>query len=286
MKLLLSLILVSSFFFVKDEKDKITKKIPRQDETEVNVTIEFDAGKLIMGTAASDLIFNGDFFYTKYTPEIEYYLDGNTGQLLLNMEGIFEKNSDKKGFSIESLDEIEENVWSLNFTDHIPLSFFINIGAAETEMELSGMKIKSFELHSGASNTNMSFSQVNPVKMKLMKIETGFSQFTATDLLNANFESMSFEGNIGDYELHFGGSLMHTVKVHLDMSLGKLLLLVPKDAPFRLECDRSIFSSLDVESAFEQYDERWYSLNYSENKSFIDFIIDAGVGGVSLRIIE
>jgi len=62
------------------------------------------------------------------------------------MAGLRGKYLDKKGYSIESLEDIEENIWYLNFTDQLPLSFFIDIGAAETDLDFSGMKVESFEL--------------------------------------------------------------------------------------------------------------------------------------------
>lgn len=122
--------------------------------------------------------------------------------------------------------------------------------------------------------------------MSKMQIASGFGQFAAIDFLNANFERISFEGQFGDYKLHFGGQLTHPVKVRLDISLGSLTILIPEDVPFRLGCDRTVFSSLDVQSAHEEADEYWYSDNYSENKPFINFDIDAGIGAVSLRVID
>jgi hypothetical protein len=264
----------------------MTRVIPLQDETAVVIEIEFAAGKMVLGKANQRSLFEGIFYYSKYIPEIEYYVQNKQGNLLLDMRNNTDKDSDEFNVSVNSFDEIGDTEWHLDFSDQIPLDFSIQMGAAEANFQFDGLKIQSLDLESGASDTRLDFREINPIEMRRLYIETGFSEFEARNLLNARFKSMWFDGGVGDYELHFGGTLNNNVNVTIDVGVGTLFLSVPKDAPFRLACDRSLFSSLDVESATEDEDGIWYSKNFQRGQPYINFEIDAGVGSVSLRRIN
>jgi hypothetical protein len=273
-------------FFPSEDREKMTRVIPLQDEQALEVDLEFAAGKMVIGKSENDVLFDGTFYYNKYTPKIEYYVQNKRGTLFLDMNIDRDKDSEDLNVSVNSLDEIGDTEWYLDFSDQIPLDFSIQMGAAEANLQFGGLRIQSLDLESGASDTRLDFREINPIQMRTLVIETGFSEFEASNLLNARFKRMRFDGGVGEYELHFGGTLSEEVYVNIDVSVGSLYLSVPQDVPFRLECDRYLFSSLDVESATENEDEIWYSRNFQRDKSYINFEIDAGVGSISLRRID
>ena len=272
--------------FSSEDREKMTRLIPLQNETLLEIEIEFAAGKMVIDKADKGVLFEGEFYYSKYTPEIKYYVQNKRGALFLDMNSNQDKESEELNVSLNSLDEIGDTEWYLGFGDQIPLDFSIQMGAAEANLQFGGLRIKSLDLESGASDTQLNFREVNPIQMRTLDIETGFSEFEASNLLNARFKDMRFDGGVGEYELHFGGTLSENVSVTIDVSVGSLFLSVPQDVPFRLECDCSLFSSLDVESAIENEDEIWYSRNFQRDKPYINFEIDAGLGSVSLRRID
>jgi hypothetical protein len=282
-------IIVSCFSFALagNDSDKLKKEIPIDDVEFVEVSVSFGAGNLYISPGSNNILFHGEFNYSEYEPFVAYDKNHREGSLQIEMREDSKKEDRDVNVTINSLGEIGENEWDLYFSEEIQLSFDIEMGAAEAEIDFGAMKITDLKLESGASKTRILFSKPNPIQMNKLDIETGVSQFKIKNLLHANFDEMSFEGGIGDYELHFGGELKKTVEVELDVALGALNIYIPKNIAYRINCDKSIFSSLNVEAAYKNDDDDcWYSMNFEQELPFLNMWIEAGIGSVSVELVE
>jgi len=288
MRNLIQIILVfASLIYAMDEPNKLRKEIPINDVEKVEVYIRFGAGNLFINPTVKNVLFQGEFIYSDDEPYIRYDREGEEGRLRIEMRNKTEKENGDMNVTINSLSDIYKNEWLLNFNENTELAFKIEMGAAEAEIDFGAMRIANLRFESGASKTKVNFSQPNPVNMDELEIDTGVSRFKAKNLLNANFDEMKFEGGIGDYQLHFGGTLKKTVNVNLDVALGALTVYIPREVAFRIDCDKTIFSSLDIEAAYKEDDEKcWYSMNFSQSKPFLNLWIEAGIGSISIEIVE
>lgn len=283
MKINFLFFLLLSFATAYENPRKVEKQIPLQNEEYVDVSIEFGAGHLDIAPTNESIIYSGIFIYDKLEPRIRYSQLGSEGKLDFRMSEQGVKEEEQSNVTLHSLDDIHKNEWQLNFSEKITYDFDIEMGAAESEFNLGGLKIKNLRLECGASKILIDFSKPNPIVMDKLKIETGVSQFGAENLLKANFKEMRFEGGIGDYQLKFDGELEENIDVFIDVSLGALTIYIPADVPFRIDCDRSILSSLTVEGAYQK-NEHWYSGNYDSKDPFIDFTINSGIGSISILL--
>ena len=122
--------------------------------------------------------------------------------------------------------------------------------------------------------------------MENFDIEAGVSKFTVFDLLNANFKRMNFQGGVGDYELFFTGTILRPAYIKADISVGSLSIYIPKSVPYHVDCDKSMFCSFSVDNAYQNDDNSWYSENFKDSETFLDFDLDTGVGIVSVQRIK
>jgi len=285
MKKIFIFLLLLTLALAHENPKKVEKQIPLQNEEFVEVSIEFGAGHLDIAPTKEPVIYSGTFIYDELEPQIKYSQLGSEGRLDFELGERVEKGEDQTKVTLHSLDDIHKNEWNLNFSQLLTYDFDIEMGAAESEFNLGGLKIRNLRLECGASKTLIDFSKPNPIVMDKLKIETGVSKFGAENLLNANFKEMRFEGGIGDYQLTFDGELEENTDVFIDVSLGALTIHIPSDVPFRIDCDKSILSSLNVEGAYQK-NERWYSVNFDGKDPFIDFTISSGVGSISILLSE
>src|SRR5690606_29581965 len=97
------------------------------------------------------------------------------------------------------------NQWTLSFNQKLPLSLHADLGAAKSDLNLTGLRLTSLTLLMGASLASFRFDTPNPSVLERMRIEAGASGVKGQGLGNANFETFEFWGGVGNSELDFAG---------------------------------------------------------------------------------
>ena len=271
-----------------DEGNNIKRIIPLSDEKSIEMDINFAAGNLFLSSCDNNYLFDGEFRYIDNEPEIDYYKKNDTGILNLGMESESKEGKDKydRNLTFDSIDDLSENEWTLKLSRNIPISLKMELGAAEAELNFTGLSLANLQVESGASKIKMDFSAPNPIIMNELKVGAGVSKFKGYNLLNANFEKMKFDGGIGDYELYFEGNIERTMNITINVALGALTLYIPENLAFSINHDKSIFSSFKIDDSYNKDDDYYYSLNYDETKPHINLKIDAGFGSINVNLLK
>ena len=156
---------------------------------------------------------------------IDYKKRDDLGYLSINTtEGVGKK---RHGRNV-NLGEFEKNDWLMQFTDKLPISFDIELGAGKGELDFTGLIVKDFNLSTGASSVVLRFDEPNKELIENLTIETGLSKFKGYGLCNSNFERMSFEGGLGSYVLDFSGKLNRDVDVEIKVGFGAIAIWIPE----------------------------------------------------------
>ncbi len=277
--IILILVLISPVLIAGDTNQLFKKRIELSDEKSADIRIHFSAGSMQIGEAVSSYLFEGRLEYNEKVPAIKYVLSSSEGFLKIDDEQNF--SNEDGNFNFGDLNEIRGKNWELNFTNRIPLNFDLQIGAAKADLDFGGMAVKELNLDVGVSETLLDFSQKNKIRMNKLRIDVGISQFTAKNLLNANFDRLVFDGGMGEYSLDFGGRLDESAEVSVDMGVGSLKIMLPESVPFLVEYEESLFSSVNIESAYQQ-NGYWYSDNYNSRKPCLKFYVETGMGSVDI----
>lgn len=281
-KIILCLLLPSLFVLASDKTNTLKKRIEIKDEKELEVRIQFAAGQMILGKAESEFLFQGVLDYLTTEPTVTYRKSGQDGFLKVDVGN--SEDSEDSNITINSLDDFKDNEWDVRLTPLIPMYLGIEMGASKANLDFGGLKIKDMKIETGVADAVINFSEPNSVIMRSLDIDAGVSQFRAENLLNANFEDFSFDGGVGDYELHFDGRrLSRTTDIDIEVGMGSLTVFIPDNVAFRVDCDESLFMSLDVESAYKK-DECYFSRNFDAADKYLHFKVDASIGSVDFRI--
>lgn len=261
-------------------------EIDRTKEKEVHVSLEAAFGKVFIGKGVSDKILIADFQDEEDSGlgvDISYKVKKNVGHL--DMEPGERSGKEKTvGGKDWEVSGLESGAWYLKFTDNVPLAFDIELGVGEGEFDLTGLMVKDLKIETGASKVTVAFNEPNRNVIDHMKIESGVSRFVGKNLGNANFRTLSFEGGIGAYTLDFGGELRKEAKVNVEIGLGAVTLILPREVGARIIAEETWLSKVDVDRDFTQRRSGEYvSENYDTADGRILINVEAGLGNVKIK---
>lgn len=271
----------------------IHREIKRTDETEVKVKIESSFGSVNIHKGDKNKIV--DVYYRKKDKnripklDVDYYVRKGVGELLLEMhpEGTEIESSDDGDVKVRVNSEFNFNsdVWYIELVEGIPLSIDAELGAGKSDFDLTGLTINDLSISTGASSSKLTFGEKNEAEIKNLRIESGVSKFVATNLNNANFRKMEFEGGVGSYYLDFGGELKRDVKVEINVGLGTMTLAIPQNIGLKIKYEDSWLSnlSLDDDEFVRKKKGIYESQNYSDAEGKMDISIESGLGSVKIK---
>jgi hypothetical protein len=197
-------------------------EVPPPDSSDISeVKLEFGAGELNLSPGTDEYLVSGTATYNVDEFEPKVTVSGSDVEISQQIE---ELNI------IPILGDEFENTWDLELGSS-PMELDISAGGYQGEFELGGVPIHELRIAEGAAKTRVSFSELNPVEMDMLRYDTGASQATLTGLANANFVEMDFRSGAGDYRLDFSGQLQQDAEVSIKSGLSSIVIIVPEGTP-------------------------------------------------------
>jgi len=268
------LILLFLIFFIityesmANEENGENRVIPLGEVDSLKVTIKFGAGKLSLASGQED-VFEGNFQYDKsiLKPNIQYKISGRTGTLTLSQ-------SIKKDLNLAFP---HRNIWNLKLPSGVPLQLYINTATYSGDIDLTNLQVENLYLTSGASKTNIVFSQPNFIDLKNINIKTGASTIKMLGLANANFNEMNFTGGAGSYTFDFSGELTKKSKVNINTGAAKIILKIPSNTGTKIIFRNFPASKLDIRGFIKINDQTYISPEYGKSNAELDIEIKGGL---------
>lgn len=274
----------------------VRREVKRTDERDVRVTIESSFGSVNIEKGSKDRI--ALVYYKrrdrdqKPRLDLDYFIRKGSGELHLEMhpEGTEVQSSDDGdgGVHVNANVNFNTDEWYVELAEGLPMSLDVELGAGKSNFDLSGLIINDLSISTGASSSKLNFGEMNKGEIRTLKIESGVSKFVANNLNNANFRKLEFEGGVGTYILDFGGELKRDVKADINVGLGTMTILVPKNIGVKIRYEDSWLSnlSLDDEEFVRKKKGVYESQNYAEAEGKMDFSIESGLGSVKIKRIK
>ncbi|MDP1675805.1 MAG: LiaF-related protein [Bacteroidota bacterium] len=287
---LIILTFVSGIIVAQD----LHREVKRTNEKEVKVKIEASFGSVNIEKGSKDKIVNVLFKRKKKDNDpkldLNYYLNKNVGDLTLEMHPdgaeVRSSNDGDAGVNVHLNNfDFNPDEWYVQLVEGIPLSIDAELGAGKSDFDFSGLIINDLSISTGASSSKLRFDEKNSGEIKTLRIESGVSKFVADNLNNANFQTLEFEGGVGAYILDFGGELKKEVKVDINVGLGAITLLIPKDIGVKVKYEDNWFSnlSLDDEEFIRKKKGIYESTNYITAEGKMNILIESGLGSVKVK---
>lgn len=273
-------------------QEVLRREISRSSEKEITVSLDASFGKLTLLRGERGKVVVAEYSRPeddKRELEMFYDISEGRGNLEINLTDD-NKHKDRRSSSI-SWEEIkgergdaDERHLTTRFTDAVPLSFKIGIGAGRGDLDFTGLKVKNLKVSAGASSTELRCDEPNSVSCETVTIESGLSKFAASHLSNLNFRNLKFSGGVGSYTLDFNGKLRQKSYAEVEVGLGTITLYVPRNIPTRVITNDSWFSSVDVDDYFEKTKKNTYKTeNFQQTDITLTIKVSSGLGSIKVR---
>jgi predicted membrane protein len=136
------------------------------------------------------------------------------------------------------------------------------------------------EISTGASESRISFSEPNPVRMRSASFEAGAADFHVRNLGNLNAEEITVDAGVGNVVLSFTGEWRRDADVSVDMGLGALELRFPEGLGVKV-VKNTFLTSLDSEGLVKRGDS-YFSTDWEEAERRVTVTVDAAFGSIDV----
>jgi len=279
-------------FIALSQQETLKREISRSSEKEVVVSLDASFGTLNIMKGDRNKIVAAEYCRDsddKRQLEMFYDIQDDRGNLEINLTDE-RKHRERRSSSI-SWEELkgdhnhpDERQLTARFTEDLPLSLKIGVGAGRGNLDFTNLRVKSLKISAGASSAELRCDEPNPISCETVSIESGVSKFTASHLTNLNFRKLKFSGGVGAYTLDFAGKLRQKAYAEVEVGLGAITVYVPKDMPTRIVTDDSWFSSVDVDDCYEKTKKNTYeSETFAQSDVNLTIKIGSGLGSIKVR---
>lgn len=172
--------------------------------------------------------------------------------------------------------------WDLFLGRTRPLDLEMNLGAFEGLVDLGGLRLTRLVLRSGAGDATIRFSEPNPDRLALLRIEAGASRIRVEDILNAGAERIELDGGAGEFTLEVSGQLREVTRMNVTIAAGSFIAIIPEGIPARVRVTGTL-ASTSAGEGFDQVLGDYRTTDYTEASPAVEIEITAAVGRVELR---
>jgi len=239
-------------------------------ESDMKVKVRYGAGRLSIRPAEAGTLYRMRLRYDEETFEPVAQYEEN--RLDLGLESI-RKHIDWPG-------ERDSGEMDLTLARNVPMDLDLEFGAVRAVLDLGGLQLTNLDLSTGASESRISFSQPNPIRMESATFEVGAADFQVRDLGNLNADRITVDAGVGNVVLAFTGGWKRDADVSVDMGLGALELRFPEGLGVRV-LKNTFLTSLDSEGLVKRGDS-YYSVDWEEAEHKVTVTVDAAFGSIDV----
>ena len=247
---------------------------PQAGERRLHAVIEFAAGRLDLRPAAPGRLYALSLSYDadRFRPIGRY--DAEAGQVNLGVEGI-----GGGGIRVDRRKALPQDAL-IELPTGVELTLDASLGAAESTLELGGLRLSALDLKTGASRTTINFASRTTGACRTASVTSGAGELTVNSAGNSGCRSWRLEGGVGAVHLDLGGAWPADARVTLNMALGGVTLSVPRDLGLRVRVS-GFLSGFDAKG-FSKDGKTHTSNNYASAARKLDVEVSSAMGGVEV----
>jgi hypothetical protein len=261
----------SHFFELEDE-----------GATSLEADLDVALGSVHVGRAEAGALFQAEvtLAHEGLRPRFEGTTGAGRAHVALGLGG--------EAVSLGGVRATHGNAWRLYFSERVPLALDLALGAAEADLDFTGIPLSRLDLDCGMAHATLRFGAPNPVPMERLLIETGLSDFAARGLGHARFQALFFDGGAGEFTLDFtGDALRPGATASVDVGMASLTLVLPAGHPVVLDAPTSFMTHVEVPAAMTRTAKgRWATPGADADPAALHLDVDAGPGNVLVRLAE
>lgn len=247
-------------------------------ETRLDARLEYAAGSLRVVPGQPAELYRMDLHYDddRFEPVSDF--DAASGAVALGLRSL-----GGGGVRVVSRKQLEQ-LATVALSPRVDLALELNLGAADAEVELGGLRVSQLDLRAGASRAVVRFSKANGTRCRHATFSAGAAELSVLGLGNSRCDVIDFEGGIGSVLLDFSGEWRSNARVGVEMAIGGLTLRLPRQVGIRLTMDR--FLSSFEPAGLVSRDGAFVSPNYDRSSRRLDLVISTAVGDVTVEWVD
>ncbi len=247
-------------------------------ETRLIARVEYGAGTLRVAPASGSDLYRLAMSYDgeRYAPLSGF--DAGSGTVRLGV-----RSTGAGGFHIGSRRQLDQRA-VVTLSPSVGLDLTLQLGAAESDLELGGLRLTDLHLTTGASRTTLRFSRANAGLCTAAEISAGAADVSVLSLGNSRCRQVAFEGGVGKALLDLSGAWPSEARVRVQMAVGSLTLRLPRDLGIRLTLDR--FLSSFPTAAWTRRGNAYLSPGYERASRHLDLSVSSTLGGIDVEWVN
>jgi hypothetical protein len=248
---------------------------PLRGETRLRAELEFAAGKLVLGPAAADRLYQLSLAYDaeRFQPVGSY--DAGGGVVKLGVEGI-----GRGGVRVGLKNALPQTAM-ITLAKSVDLTLDVSLGAAEATLELGEYRLAELTLKSGASRMAVAFAKPNPGTCRSASISSGAGEVMVEQAGNSGCPRWEVHGGVGSVTLDLGGNWPADAQLELNMALGGVTLRAPKALGLRVTMS-GFLAGFDAKG-FTKSGKTYTSAGYDAAKRKVEVQVSSALGGVRVE---
>ncbi|MBX6363602.1 MAG: hypothetical protein IRZ00_07020 [Gemmatimonadetes bacterium] len=242
-------------------------------EESLRVDLQYGAGTLEVRPGAPGTLYRANMRYDAdvVAPRASFA----DGVLRIDMGGR-KRNVSRKDW--------KGNELKLELGPQVPLDLKLRFGAVEADLDLGGLRIQEADVHTGASDTKLRFSQPNRDRCRTLRLQVGAADFQALQLGHLSPERLEVLGGVGDVTLDFSGEWKGDVVGEIRMGMGSLTLAIPRGVGVRIN-ERSFLADFEPAGLVKR-GNTYFSPGYESATRRLNLDIQAALGSLEVRWLD
>lgn len=248
---------------------------PLADESVLRATIEFGAGVVQVGPAAVGELYRMQLRYDADRNGPVHQFDAASGSVRLGLQG-----NGNAGIRVTSRAQMAQRA-EIGFAPTVPLMLSANLGASNATLDLGGLSLTSLAVRGGASSTTVRFDTPNRGNCRSATFTLGAAELDVSGLANSGCAEIRVDGGVGRAMLSFDGTWQRTQRAQVSLTMGRLILRVPRGIGVQLVASRFL-SALDAEG-FVQEGNVWSTPSFATAKQTLTVELKTSASGVRVE---
>jgi hypothetical protein len=161
------------------------------------------------------------------------------------------------------------------------LDLSIEAGAAEGDIDLTGLRIAALTLAGGAADTRLRIDAPNPLQPGTVRLDAGAANLEVLHAANLHAERIEVNVGVGRVLLDLTGDWRGDLALDLSAAVGAVDLVVPADIGIRVE-RTAMLQSTDF-PGLQRVGEAWESPGLSQAVYTLRVTTSGALGRITLR---
>jgi len=239
------------------------------------VRVSFAGGKFELSPLPGKLLYQMQLHYDEQVADAVHEFDAGSHELTLGMS-----HANMGWRALRAMKNDDAGRMTLGLNPAVPMDLDLELGGAQAEVELGGMRIKNLHLKIGLAGSRVNFESPNLTEMEALNLDVGLGGVDFENLGNANVAEIHISGGMDGINLDFGDRVMRDVKIDADVAFGGLKIQLPSSVGVTVQSETKLGSF--KAPGFTRVNGAWFTPNWNQASTHVTIVANTVLGGLEV----